>query len=138
MKNEYTVNTVSILGLIISLIGIFITTYFQFKDPQTGNLLFLGILVFVVVYFIVSYVVGKFNQVNKNTFLIIELKKDLNNLKDDFNMIRDVSKLEARTSFLENILFKMKNKRGQIDPRWVIILIILILLFFYLRSKGII
>lgn len=63
--------------------------------------------------------------------------KDLNNINNKISIITDAAKLDARLSFLEKNFLKMQNKRGQIDPRWVIILIIIILLFLYLRSKGI-
>jgi len=33
---------------------------------------------------------------------------------------------------------KTKNKKGQIDPRWIAIAIIIILFILYLRTKGII
>ena len=93
-------------------------------------------LIFIILYFIVSYFVTKFLRwfvnINKNDLLIFELRKDLNNLKNEINSIKDISDLKARVSVLE----KMK-KKGQIDPRIIILIIILVLFLLYLKSTGI-
>jgi len=140
MLDDYTKSQViNIFGISISLIALGIAVYEQFRDPQTGIFLFFGILIFVVLYFIISYPIAKlkqkFNQIDKHNYLIFEIKKDLNKIKDNLDMIMNYAKLEARLSFLEN---KMKNKKGQfiIDPRWILIGIIILLLILYLRSKG--
>ncbi len=130
---------INIFGIFIGLIALGIAVYEQFKDPQSGMLFFLGILAFVSLYFIVSYPMAvlrqRFNQINKHNYLISEIKKDLNKIKGNLNMIMDNAELKARLSFLEN---KMKNKKGQfvIDPRWILIGIIILLVILYLRSKG--
>lgn len=141
MLDEHTKSQiVNILGIVIGLIALGIAVYEQFKDPQTGMLFFLGILAFVALYFIVSYPIAilrqRFNQINNNSLLISEIKKDLNNLKGMINIIIDTARLTSKVDFLEREVIKMKNKRGQIDPRWIILLIIIILLLLYLKSKG--
>ena len=100
----------NILGLILSFVALNITVYGQFKDPQTGTFFFLGILVFVALYFIVSYPIfilkQKFNQIENNSSLILEIKKDLNKLNENINIITDTAKLNARVSLLEKRLLK--------------------------------
>lgn len=68
----------------------------------------LGILGFIALYFIVSYLitdlVQKLNQIKKNQSSIIEIKKGLNNLNDRIDNIKDVAKLDARLSSLERSL----------------------------------
>jgi len=134
------IDSINLLGLIINLIALFIVLYFQFKDPQTGMLLFFGVIGFVVLYFIVSYpinfIIKRMRQIDSNTYTINEVRKDLNNLKDKFSLRGEISDLKSKMGLLE-ILFN-KRKRGQIDPRIIIIIIIIILLLLYLRSKGII
>lgn len=96
-------------------------------------------MVFVLLYFIISYPFAilkqKFNQINRHNILIIEIKKDLNKIKENIDMIMDNVRLKARLFFLEN---KMKNKKAQfvIDPRWILIGIIILLVILYLRSKS--
>lgn len=133
-------NIINILGLIVNLIALEFVVYGLFKDPHTGTLFALGILGFVALYFVVSSPLAvlkqKFNQIKNNSQAISEVKKDLNNIKNVINLITDTAKLSSKIDFLEKEVIKMKNKRGQIDPRWIIILIIIILLILYLKSKG--
>jgi len=99
---------VNILSVILAVASLVFAGYGQFKDPQTGMIFFLGILIFVVLYFIVSFPIIKFvqgtNQIKKNSLLIIEIKKDLNNLNDKIDNIKDVAKLNVRLSSLEKNL----------------------------------
>lgn len=141
MLDDYTKSQITnILGIFIGLIALGIATYVQFKDPKTGMIFFLVILGFVVLYFIVAYPIvilrQRFNQIKNNSLLISKIKKGLNNINDKINNITDTAKLDVRLSFLEKRLLNMKNKKAQIDPRWIILLIIIILLILYLRSKG--
>ena len=131
-------NAINIFGLIINLIALFIVLYFQFKDPQTSIILFFGIIGLILLYFILSYplssFVKKMKQINYNTHLIHETKKDLNNLKDKFELRGEISDLKSKMNLLEKIT---KNKKAQIiDPRWIIIGLIILLVLLYLRSKG--
>jgi len=130
----------NILGIIINIIALEIVVYGLFKDPQTGTLFALGILIFIALYFIVSYPLiilkQRFNEIKINNLAISEIRKDLNKIKDNIDMILNTAKLDARLSFLEKRFLKVKNKKGQIDPRWILILIIIILLMLYLKSKG--
>ena len=132
-------NIISIFGLIVNIIALEIVIYVLFKDPQTGTLFALGILIFVALYFVISFPIAilkqRFNQIKENSSSIFELKKGLNNINNKINMMMDAAKLDARLSFLEKGLLKMK-KKGQIDPRWIIIIIIIILIILYLKSKG--
>ena len=134
------IDSINLLGLVINLIALFIVLYFQFKDPQTGILFFFGVVGFIVLYFIVSYpinlIIKEIRQIDFNTHTISDIRKDLNNLKDKFNLRGEVSDLKSKMNLLEILI--NKKKRGQIDPRIIIIIIIIILLLLYLRSKGII
>ena len=140
MLDDYSKSQIiNIFGIFIGLAALVIAGYAQFQNPKTGVIFFISILVFVLLYFIISYPFAilkqKFNQINRHNILIIEIKKDLNKIKENIDMIMDNAKLKARLSFLEN---KMKNKKAQfvIDPRWILIGIIILLVILYLRSKG--
>ena len=128
---------INIAGLVIGLIALNLMLYGQFNDPQTGIIIVFGVVGFIAFYFVVSYLITnlivRLKQIQNNEDSIFEIKKDLNRLKDNINMIEGNAKLDARLSFLES---KMKNKRGQIDPRIVILAIIVFLLVLYARTKG--
>ena len=67
--------------------------------------------------YVITNFLGKLNQIEDNKLSIFEIKKDLNNFKDNIDYIKEVVRLNARVSFLEENLLKMKkNKKGQIDP----------------------
>jgi len=140
MLDDYTKSQIiNIFGIFIGLAALIIAGYAQFQNPKTGTIFFISILGSVLLYFIISYPIAilkqKFNQIDRHNYFIFEIKKDLNKIKDNINMIMDNAKLGARLSFLES---KMKNKKGQfvIDPRWILIGIIILLVILYLRSKG--
>jgi len=142
MSKDYIKNNkASILGIIINVLALEIVVYGLFKDSQKGALFALGILVFITLYFMISYLITvtkkKFEDIKTNNILILDIKEDLNKLKDNINIIKDTAKLDVRLSFLEGKLLKMKNKKGQIDPRWIILIIIIILTILYLKTKGV-
>ena len=67
--------------------------------------------------YVITNFLGKLNQIEDNKLSIFEIKKDLNNFKDNIDYIKEVVRLNARVSFLEENLLKMKkNKKEQIDP----------------------
>jgi len=137
MADDYAKQQIiNVFGIFVGIVAVIITVYFQIQDPMTGIIWVLGILAFVALYFIISYPIAslktRFNQVKKNTNLILEMKKDLNNIKDKLDISERIANLEAKMSLLSK-----KGKRGQVDPRWIIIIIILVLLFLFLKSKGI-
>lgn len=95
----------------------------------------------VLAFFLVSWPIDYFRKkmriIDINSQDIQQVKKDLNIVEDKLNFKSDVENLNIRLSVMEN-LFNPKNKKGQIDPRWVIIIMILVVFFLYLRVKGII
>ncbi len=137
---NYKGDKVSIVGILVSVFAGFISLYSQSKDPQTGLLLFLLLLGAIFLFFLASrpidFLKKRFNNIDKNSKNIELIKKDLNIIKDKLNFRRDMTDLNTRISVIEN-LFKMKNKKGQIDPRWILILIILFLFYLYMKSKGV-
>ncbi len=130
------------LGLIVNFLALAIAIYGLFKEPKIADIIFLiSILIFIAFYYVVSYFIrnflGKLEQIEKNRLAISDIQKDLNKINDNVSNMKEVAKLSAKVSFLEKILVnKMKNKKSQIDPRWVILLIIILLLILYARSQG--
>ena len=68
---------------------------------------------------------------------IKDTKRELEDVKKDLNFKEMYNKMEVRLSVLEKLLEKLlKGKKGQIDPRIIIWIILLILLFLFLKSIG--
>jgi|TARA_Y100000310_G_scaffold345846_1_gene471136 flagellar motor component MotA len=131
----------SIVGIILTLVVGIISVIAQYQTPQTNILIFLALIGAIVFYFIISYplsiVKSKLKSINNNSRSIKRISKDLNIIKDRLEFKREVDELKIRINSLENLI-KMKGKKGNIDPRWIIIVVILILFVLFLRSKGII
>ena len=135
MKDEIT----NKLAILISIAIAIISSYGQTKDQETGVILFLGLLIMIIIYFLISYPLHflkeKLNQTDENTRTIKKVKEDLNSLKEQINYNKQLENLKIKCAVMENMM--LKNKRGIIiDPRWVVIIIMLILFFLYMRAKG--
>ncbi|MBS3151198.1 hypothetical protein J4443_02345 [Candidatus Woesearchaeota archaeon] len=126
------------IGIFVSLIGVIVGSFFGEKST-IGILILIGIFLLVIIFFLISWRVDVSSQRDKkvieNSRDIKMLQKDLNSFKDTINIIRDISDLKSRMSNLE----KMKlNKKGIIDPRIVVIVLIIILIYLFLREQGVI
>ncbi|MBI2139962.1 hypothetical protein HYU14_03490 [Candidatus Woesearchaeota archaeon] len=132
MDNQ-KIPTDMLTALLVALIGL-IPLAFELADGESSNIagfiILTSIFVFIAFYFVYTFVwvkVKKYiNQISDNSKRIEEIGKTLD-YKEQFHQF------DKRVSALE---MHMK-KRGQIDPRTVIFIILLILLFLYLRNRGI-
>ena len=131
---------VDYVGIIVSVFAGFISVLAQYNDPQTSFILFFALIGFILLYFLFSWPIDffrrKFRIIDFNKNNIETIRKDLNNIRERLDLKEEISDLSARVSLIEKS--RMNNKKGQIDPRWIIIIIIIILLILFLRSKGII
>ncbi len=67
------------------------------------------------------------NQINSN-------KVEIQEIKGKMNAEKKFSEFDKRLSILEAL---NKNKKGfAIDPKWIFLIILLILFYLYLRSLG--
>ena len=124
------------LGIIAVIIIGIITTYFQINPPQTqeqrtaSNTIFFVVLFYIALYFVSDWVTDKvksyLDKINTN-------QKDITDLKEKFNLEKRFNEIEKKIEVLNE---KMKNKKGSIDPRIVIMIILLLLFYLYLRSIG--
>ena len=68
--------------------------------------------------------------INKN-------KQDIQSIKEEMKIEKHFNEIENRLSLIEAF---HKNKKGRgfgIDPKWIFLIILLILFYLYLRSLGI-
>ena len=128
------------VGILVSIIIGFIGTYGQIKNPQTSIIIFTVLLGGVVVYFLVTYtssaIKEKISQINKNTESIELVNKGLNSIKETLHVRKDIDKLQVRMIGLEQMLGIQGKKGVVVNPQWVMIIIMIILLIVYMRSKG--
>ncbi|MEK6889450.1 MAG: hypothetical protein AABW80_05080 [Nanoarchaeota archaeon] len=100
----------------------------------TNTYIIFGIIVLVLLIgsFII-YIISKWNKMNKD---IEGTKKEVEEIKRDLNFKVLWNMMDVRIKVLEK-LFDRKNKKGQmIDPRIIFWIILLILLYLFLKSSG--
>jgi len=129
------------IGIAVSLLVAIITLLFGTGDSVIGVIILLGIFGFVVLFFFISWVgsvrASRVKMIEVNFHKIRNFEKDLNNLKERFDIQKDIADLRSRVSFFEKMIGKRVGKKGAIDPRWIILIIILILLYLFLKQQGI-
>jgi len=129
------------IAILVGVLVVLISSYVQLRSPQTGLLLFLSLIGAIFLYFLTSWTIVYFRvrtrKIEHNRRSIEELRKDLNNVKERLDIREEMYNLSSRVSTIEQLHKMMRNKKGQIDPRWVLIVIIIILFILFLRVKGI-
>ena len=63
-------------------------------------------------------------------------KRDVNEIKKSLNYHNLFNEMDVRVKVIERLFDKI-NKKGQIDPRIIFIIIMLILLYLFLKSIGV-
>lgn len=132
MRNEKLIQDgANIITLIIAVIAI----YFQINPPQTATdkqtslILFSALLlIFTISYFFINI----FKNIKANEQQIDMNTSELRKIKEQMKFDSKLNDLDKRISIFERIM----NKRGELDPRVVLIAIMLVLLYLYLRSLG--
>jgi len=112
------------------------TIYLQIfppKDPvdQARSVIyFVAILGYLGLLYIASWFTEKVklytNKINENA-------ESINKIREEIETNKRLSELDKRVSILEKI---KGNKRGSIDPKWILLIILLLLFYLYLRSIG--
>ena len=128
-------------GIAVSILVAIITLLFGTGDSIIGVIILIGIFGFVVLFFLVSWLVSlkvsNIRMIGLNFQKINKIEKDLNNLEGRLDLSKDIAELKSRMSLFEKMQGKKIGKKGALDPRWIIILIILILLYLFLRQLGV-
>ena len=130
---------IDFITIITLLVGL-ATIFFQIFPPKTSidqvrsAIYFLAILGYIGILYFVMWVTDRLksyiDQINKN-------KQDIQDIKEAMSIQKNFIEIEKRLAVLEAL---RKNKKGRgfaIDPKWVFLIILLILFYLYLRSLGI-
>ncbi len=118
-----------------------IATYFQTKtsdnNTSSSTLIVFGILVGVVVLsFVVTWFVSKYKEIS---LLLKENSKEMQETRKQIRQEKRFIEIEKKLAVLDAVSnSKRKDKKGQIDPRFLLVIIILIILFVYLNQIGVV
>src|SRR3989344_2977303 len=118
---------------IIPIIIAIVTIIFQIFPPknqqeQSASL----ILFFAVLLFILDWIIRKvkfyISQINDNSL-------DIKKVKEEMYLEKRFAEIEKDIAVIQSLL---KNKKGNInfDPRIILIIILLVLFYLYLKSLG--
>ncbi|MBI2173141.1 MAG: hypothetical protein HYT73_02945 [Candidatus Aenigmarchaeota archaeon] len=113
----------TILVIVVGIIPI--VTQFSSQGDSSSLILLGAIFLVILIYFISDYVKDKLSQVDKVVEKIAKMEEKVDYMKS-------IHELDKRVSLIEE-----KKKKGQVDPRLAAIVILLVLLYLYLRSIGI-
>ena len=135
-KKETTFEIINLLVLITSII--IPSLFFLLTSPseiKTQTYVIFGIIALVmVVGGFVTYIISKWKGLVKG---VKTIKIDIEEIKKDL-IFKDLwNKMDVRLSILEHLFFEKKNKKAQtIDPRIIVWIILIILIYLFLKSIG--
>lgn len=121
------------------LVGIF-TVVLQIYQPHTAQekAASMGWFVVIIIYIGFLYLVFYYTKKIKTFFAKIEkYGADIEKINTKMNEEKRFNEIEKKIAVLE-VLSVRRGKKGQIDPRIILFIILLILLYFYLKSIGLI
>ena len=106
------------------------------EQVKTQTYIIFGIIILVLVIgFFLNYIIVRWSKVSKD---INTTKEEIENMKKVLDLNETFNHIDVRLSVLEALVTMKKNKKGQtIDPRFVFIILLLILLYLFLKSAGI-
>ena len=118
----------------ITLAGLIPFAYELSKEDETnlvGIVLLSAIALSVGIYFTYTFF---WSKLKRYIFLIEQGNKRINELERSLKYKDDFYQLEKRLSLVEMRM----GKKGQVDPKWVFLTIIILLLILYLKSQGVV
>ncbi len=123
---------------VVTLIVAIVTVYFQISPPKNQQEQSISLILFVSILLYVGFLSVIDGVSKKVKFYIDQIttnSQEIKMIKDDLNRGRVLHSLDKRISILEHF-FKDKKGNFELDTRWVLLAILLILFFLYLRSIG--
>lgn len=130
-----------LVSIILSIIALIITIFFFFVSspdkitPQT-YIIFGTIIILIFVGGFITYVTSKWKRMIN---IVENNRREVEDIKKAFDFNRLYQDTDTRLRVVESMikmLFEKKGKRGQIDPRIIFWILLIILLVLFLRSIG--
>lgn len=130
--------------LIFTVVPVFVLYKTTPTKITAQALIIFGIIIGVfLVAIIFSFVYSKYKKMCKD---IEGNKKDLQDIKKELNFKSMFNKMDKKVEVMERVMdkivigkiSKIKSRKGMIDPRVMIWIILLILLYLFLKSMGVI
>lgn len=136
---NYNNRTLNVIGLFVAIVAIVVPTIFFIisasDEIKIQSIIIFGIISIIVIILSFSYLIYRGYRRMFNDFK--ENKRDINEIKKSLNYHNLFNEMDVRLRVIEK-LFEMKNKKGQfIDPRIIWIIVLLILLYLFLKSIGV-
>ena len=136
---NYNNRTLNVIGLYVAIVAIVVPTIFFIisasDEIKIQSIIIFGIISIIVIILSFSYLIYRGYRRMFNDFK--ENKRDINEIKKSLNYHNLFNEMDVRLRVIEK-LFEMKNKKGQfIDPRIIWIIVLLILLYLFLKSIGV-
>ncbi|MDO8508802.1 MAG: hypothetical protein Q7S27_03910 [Nanoarchaeota archaeon] len=134
-QNNKNLNLFISLVTLLSLFVPFILFVLNASEEiKVQSIIIFGI---IAIASIISSVIYFFYQSYRNISLGLENnKKEMLEIKRSLNYKELFNNMDVRIKVLEKLLDR-KSKKGQIDPRIIWIIVMLILLYLFLKSMGI-
>jgi len=128
-----------IIGIIIAVTSVIIPIVFflqtSSEEIKSQTYIIFGVILIVLILITsFTYIISKWNKMSKD---VLYTRRELENIKKDLNFNNLSNDIKVRLTVLERLLDMKKNKRGQIDPRIIWWIILLILIFLFLKSIGV-
>lgn len=124
----------TIVQIISLVILIAIALFLDPREATTiGKMAFFALVLAIVMFLVVWDIYGKITK-NKKYFQRINEKILIH--KDIDKMNQKLSKLEGWKEAIEDKLLFVRNRRGNLDPRLILGIVVIVLIIIYLKSKG--
>ncbi|MAG02888.1 hypothetical protein CMI42_06120 [Candidatus Pacearchaeota archaeon] len=127
------------INLLISIVALLIPIIiFIFSSPENITLLMIMIFSTIGVFLLISYIlIYFFSRWREYSGDLSKIKKDNEEIKKSLNLNKLFNNMDVRVKVLESLILN-KNKKGQhIDPRIIIWIIVIILLYLFLKVSGV-
>src|SRR3989338_2944385 len=112
---------------VVAILSIFVALYFQPTiERSQGIALFIILLILIFGYFIYLSAKDKINQLG-------EQSKRLKTLEEKVNYMKEINEIKTKMEVMNE---RIKKLKGQIDIQTILIVLIVVVLFLYLRSIG--
>jgi F0F1-type ATP synthase membrane subunit b/b' len=134
-----------ILGILFTLFVGIISISLTFVNPEMaliGMTALIAILFGIIAYWVTDYIVEtakkRLKQIDDNSQEIKNIKEEMKELYGKLDFHYEIAGIKAKIDMLEQKNdMRTKRRKGVIDPRIIIAIVIIILLFIYLRALGV-
>lgn len=124
-----------VVSSVLALIPIYLT-FWQTNNSELGIVVIASVAILIFIIYTYSIVVEKFkertNQLNRIEKSQNSFERRLESLEKDVDYYKNINHLQNKVSNME----KNMNKKGNLDPRIILILALALIIYILLRDMG--